>query len=271
MAAVIRHMEQRLKRNPPRVLIAIGMPGPLPDQDRRRPIQLAGQISVGTGTEQGRRQRVGVHQLEIPASSSIWRSFSSRPWVFSKKAAKRALGLGPIARIENFTLAVDGTGKSLFSVLEIVQRTQPVPGNQIAEEGAGGAVRRDPRRHDDTRPPRRRRAHTARIRDDLRDAPGGFRFPVRSPRQPGKSARQTERRCSRRPLPVSGKRPVLRTKTLAASDARLADSNSFRQPRLRCSRVGHLERLDQLVTLGLIGQRSRSRRRERQRTPVPAA
>ena len=60
---VVRHIKQSLKRNSPRILSAIRL---LPDQHGRCPIQLSRQVTVGAGAEQGRRQRVRVHQPEIP-------------------------------------------------------------------------------------------------------------------------------------------------------------------------------------------------------------
>ena len=96
-----------LKGNPPRVLIVIGMPGPLPDQDRCRPVQFSRQVQIGPGrgtAEPSACWDSSVRNPPAPARSAG--PYLSRFRVFSKNAAKRALGLGPIARIENLYAAI---------------------------------------------------------------------------------------------------------------------------------------------------------------------
>ena len=65
MTAVVRHMEHRLKGNPPRVSINIRLIRLLSDQYRRCPVQFSRQIQISFGSEQRRRQRVGIKKFEV--------------------------------------------------------------------------------------------------------------------------------------------------------------------------------------------------------------
>ena len=66
MTAVVRHMEQRLKRNPPRILIAIRDARAAPGSTLALPdTAFACQVPIGAGEEQWRRQRVGIKKCEV--------------------------------------------------------------------------------------------------------------------------------------------------------------------------------------------------------------
>ena len=252
VAAVGGHVEQPLKRDPPRIPIAIRLILSLPDQNRRCPIQLSRQVQIGPGAEQWRRQRVGINKLKVVYAEKDSTLFFV-DIVYSLNVEYNWDGTLVVCHYEYaewFSLVRIFEPFSHF--IETVQCSQLVPRHQIGEEGAGRAVRRDPCWHNDTRPPRWRRAYTASIGDDLRDAPLRFPF-LWSPRQPGKELGKQRVGVH---VARTGQReaPGLAHEYVPGLGRTLGGFELFRQPRLRCSRVGHLERLDQLVTLGLIGR-----------------
>ena len=110
------------------------MPGSLPNQNRRHLIKLSCQVTVGAGTKQRCRQRVGIHQLEVFGLQFDLTLLLLEVLGIQQEGSEVRLGAGADRKDRKFVTAVNA-GENSLSVFEIIQRAQSVPCDQIAEEG----------------------------------------------------------------------------------------------------------------------------------------